>query len=101
MGLDDGFVMHAPVGTFGPNGFGLHDTHGGVWEWCRDGFDDYRVAVAKGDGQRQVQAPRDRVFRGGCFNRTAVYARSANRSLNAPGFRLDYLGLRGARGITE
>ena len=65
----------APVGSFSPNGFGLHDVIGNVAEWCRDWCGAYAFDVQPGDGLRKVAGAHHRVLRGGGFNTTAASAR--------------------------
>ncbi len=36
---EDGYEGTAPVAAFPPNGYGLHNLTGNVWEWTADGFD--------------------------------------------------------------
>jgi formylglycine-generating enzyme required for sulfatase activity/tRNA A-37 threonylcarbamoyl transferase component Bud32 len=99
--LEDGWAVHAPVGSFSPNAFGLHDVIGNVWEWCRDGFGGYDRDVEPGDGFRKVVGAHIRALRGGSFRSTAAYARSAARSSYGPEVRVNVLGVRPARVITD
>jgi formylglycine-generating enzyme required for sulfatase activity len=99
--LDDGWTLHARVGSFRANAFGLHDVIGNVWEWCRDGYGGYELPVHPGDGERQVVDLSGRALRGGAFIDIASLARSGDRGENPPSGRNGRLGLRPARGITE
>ncbi len=97
---NDRFVVHAPVDSFAPNRFGLHDVIGNVWEWCEDAWhNNYSGAPVDGSAWT-VLAPRYRVGRGGSFNDDASFARSACRCYNTPEYRGDQLGVRPARGVT-
>jgi formylglycine-generating enzyme len=63
--LDDGYLGVAPVDAFEPNGLGLHNTTGNVWEWTADWFD---AAYRARDRSRDPQGPPDgthRVRKGG------------------------------------
>jgi formylglycine-generating enzyme required for sulfatase activity len=100
--LDDGFGLHAPVGSFRCNAFGLHDVAGNVWEWCRDLFAGYELEVAEKDELQKDLAqdgPPNRVNRGGGFDNPAVYARSAFRGRILPEDRSYSLGVRAARAL--
>ena len=98
-GIQDGFPMTAPVGSFAPNGYGLYDVHGNIWEWCEDAFGPYEGGHTPGTGLLLKSSTAERVFRGGCFSYLAVRARSANRDKLLPETPLYNLGLRAARAV--
>ncbi|MEM7205362.1 MAG: bifunctional serine/threonine-protein kinase/formylglycine-generating enzyme family protein [Planctomycetota bacterium] len=105
--LDDGWIVHAPVGAFRANAFGLHHVHGNVWEWCREPFGSYAMPKAAGDGLRPSPARPDadgvvqRVDRGGGYQESAPRARAANRGALSQVNRGKVVGMRAARALEQ
>ena len=95
--LDDGHLTHAPVGSFEPNAFGLHDVLGNVYEWCRDEYRADGAPTAKGEGLRTGGNSTTRVVRGGCYASLAVAARSSKRDSAGPELETETIGVRPLR----
>jgi formylglycine-generating enzyme required for sulfatase activity len=99
--IDDGHLLHAAVGSFAPNAFGLHDVLGNVFEWCQDRWVAYTLPPRPGDGLRTGRGSRLRLHRGGSFYLPASAARSAYRNANDASYRAGHVGCRPARSVTE
>ncbi|MFJ9812579.1 formylglycine-generating enzyme family protein [Streptomyces sp. NPDC101158] len=83
----DGYVSTAPVKSFRPNGFGLYNTVGNVWEWCADWFTPAEET--------------SRAMRGGsylCHDSYCNRYRVAARSSNTPDSSTGNIGFRVAAG---
>jgi len=95
--LEDGFLTTAPVRSFEPNGYGLWQPIGNVWEWCEDWFDPNAYRRSEAHDPRGPERGQARVLRGGsylCHDSYCNRYRNAARSQNTPDSSMGNAGFR-------
>ena len=97
---NSGHTTH-PVGEKLPNGWGLFDMHGNIWEWCHDWYGRYETEQVlidpSGTALSSGNVLLSRVLRGGAFAHPTRNVRAASRFGDRPDYRFLGVGFRMAR----
>jgi formylglycine-generating enzyme required for sulfatase activity len=99
-GGKDVWTYTSPVGSFAPNGYGLYDIAGNVWEWCSDWYDSNYYANSPKSNPTGPGSGSYRVLRGGSWNFYAYYLRVSYRCLFVPTFTFYGVGFRCVSGLS-
>ena len=83
-----------PVGQKQPNAWGLYDVHGNVWEWAQDWYGERYYSESSETDPKGPASGEYRVIRGGSWDYTAGYCRSASRADYGPDDQSGGIGFR-------
>ena len=98
---EDKWEYCATVGSFKPNGYGLYDMAGNVWEWCADWYDEnyYANSPLRNPLGPDTVIQKYRVLRGGSWNCNANFLRVAFRINYGPTLPNSVNGFRCVSGL--
>jgi formylglycine-generating enzyme required for sulfatase activity len=110
----DGYFTTAPVKSYAPNGYGLYDMPGNVWEWCSDWF-DFAYYQKRQASQKNTVGPQkafnpnmpyqqEKVVRGGSFLCNDDYCsgyRNSRRMGSTPDTGLNHTGFRCVKDLSS
>lgn len=94
--VDDGYRFTAPVGSYpaGASPYGILDLSGNVWEWTADWYTADYYQHSPVENPPGPSSGQWRVIRGGAWDSSNIYTRSAFRNAFEPEARFDNIGFR-------
>lgn len=90
-----------PAGNYFPNGYGLYDMAGNVWEWVADWYDPSYYEKSPSDNPQGPKKGDFKVLRGGAWHNYAMALRVAIRNNESPLSTSDGVGFRCARDVEK
>jgi formylglycine-generating enzyme required for sulfatase activity len=93
-GGKDKWEYTSPVGSFDPNGYGLYDMAGNVWEWCDSWYDNKYYDNSPKSNPAGPSSGKYRVLRGGSWYGSVDPLRAADRNADGPPDTSDDVGFR-------
>ncbi|MCP4133617.1 MAG: formylglycine-generating enzyme family protein [bacterium] len=91
-GPDTWLEETAPVGSFPPNPYGIHDLAGNAWEWTNSRYMPYPYTTQ--NGREDLNIKGFRVMRGGSWFFSDKYMKTTHRHKFRWQLRMDYVGMR-------
>lgn len=91
---EDVWDYTSPVGSFAPNGYGLYDMAGNVWEWCSNWYSGSFYANSPQNNPLGAALSLYRILRGGPWGNSLNSLRVADRYGIQPSLSNSYAGFR-------
>ena len=95
----DGIPPTYPVGSFKPNGYGIYDMHGNVYEWCADWYEASYYSTSPEKNPLGAPTGLQKVIRGGSWASTNWLIRAAHRGRINPKLWATDIGFRCAQDV--